>query len=121
MAYIDGCVLAVPTANKDKYDAYAAKADALLIEFGATRVVETWSDDIPDGKQTDFKRAVLAKDDEHIVFSFIEWPDKATRDAGWEKLMKDPRMDPASNSMPFDGSRLIYGGFQPTLDLKGKG
>lgn len=121
MAYIDGCVIAVPTANKEKYQEHAAKADALLIEFGATRVVETWSDDIPDGKRTDFKRAVQATDDEHIVFSWIEWPDKATRDAGWEKLMKDPSMDPAKNPMPFDGSRMIYGGFQPTLDLKGKG
>ena len=114
MAYIDGCVIAVPTANKDKYQEHAAKADALLIEFGATRVVETWSDDIPDGKQTDFKRAVLAKDDEHVVFSWIEWPSKAVRDQAWQKVFADPRMHAADT--PYDAQRWVHGGFAPIFD-----
>ena len=71
-----------------------------------------------DGKQTDFRRAVQAKDDETVVFSWIEWPDKATRDAGMEKMMKDPRMNPQTNPMPFDGMRMIFGGFSPVIELE---
>ena len=117
MAYIDGFVLAVPTANKKKFIEHANKFDALWLEYGAIRVLENWGDDVPTGKQTDFHRAVLAKDDETVVFSFVEWPDKATRDAGVEKLMKDPRMDPKANPMPFDGMRMIFGGFSPVVDI----
>ena len=117
MAYIDGFVIAVPTANKQKFLQHANEADALCLEFGATRVLECWGDDVPAGKQTDFQRAVQAKDDETVVFSWIEWPDKATRDAGMEKLMKDPRMNPETNPMPFDGKRMIFGGFEPVLEL----
>jgi uncharacterized protein YbaA (DUF1428 family) len=117
MAYIDGFVLAVPTANKDKFLKHAHQADSLCLEFGALRVLENWGDDVPQGKLTDFRRAVQAKDDETVVFSWIEWPDKATRDAGMEKMMKDPRMDPKTNPMPFDGKRMIFGGFSPVLEL----
>jgi uncharacterized protein YbaA (DUF1428 family) len=117
MAYIDGFVLAVPTADKQKFIDHANKADALFIEFGATRIVECWGDDVPAGKQTDFIRAVQATADETVVFSWIEWPDKATRDAGMEKVMKDPRMSPDGNPMPFDGKRMIFGGFAPIVDL----
>jgi uncharacterized protein YbaA (DUF1428 family) len=120
MSYIDGFVLAVPTANKAKFIKHANEGDSVFIEFGATRVVECWGDDVTHGKQTDFFRAVEAKDDETIVFSWIEWPDKATRDAGMEKMMKDPRMDPANNPMPFDGKRMIYAGFVPIVELGGK-
>lgn len=119
MSYIDGFVLAVPTANKEKFIKHANEGDSVFIEFGATRVVECWGDDVTHGKQTDFFRAVEAKDDETIVFSWIEWPDKVTRDAGMEKMMKDPRMDPANNPMPFDGKRMIYAGFVPIVELKG--
>lgn len=118
MSYIDGFLAAVPTANKDKFIAHARTGDSVFIEFGALRVVECWADDVPHGKQTDFFRAVQAKDDETVVFSWIEWPDKATRDAGMQKMMEDPRMDPATNPMPFDGKRLIYGGFTPIMELK---
>ncbi|HBK46521.1 MAG TPA: DUF1428 domain-containing protein [Xanthomonadaceae bacterium] len=118
MAYVDGFLLAVPTANKQKFLEHARTGDSVFIEFGALRVLECWGDDVPHGQQTDFFRAVQARDDETVVFSWIEWPDKATRDAGMQKMMDDPRMDPAHNPMPFDGKRLIYGGFVPLLELQ---
>ncbi len=120
MAYIDGFVIAVPTANKQKFIDHANSADNLFIEYGATRVLECWGDDVPDGKLTDFRRAVQATEDETVVFSWIEWPDKATRDAGMAKMMSsdDPRTDPAKNPMPFDGKRMIYGGFAPVVEIK---
>ena len=94
----------------------------MFIEMGATRILECWGDDVPVGKTTDFRMAVKARDDESIVFSWIEWPDKATRDAGMAKLMdpnnSDPRMDPEKNPMPFDGSRMIFGGFTPVVTLQ---
>ena len=117
MAYIDGFVIAVPTANKQAFIDFARRFDPIFIEHGATRVLECWGDDVPHGKQTDFHRAGAAKDDESVLFSWIEWPDKATRDAGNDKVMKDPRMDPANNPMPFDGARMIYGGFAPVVEL----
>ncbi|KAF1721047.1 DUF1428 domain-containing protein [Pseudoxanthomonas wuyuanensis] len=117
MAYLDGCVIAVPTANKQKFMEHAKAVDALFLEFGANRVVECWGDDVQPGKQTDFLRAVQATDQETVVFSWIEWPDKATRDAGMEKMMNDPRMSPEVNPMPFDGKRMIFGGFVPVLEL----
>ena len=116
MAYIDGYVIAVPTANEQKCIDFANKFDPIFLEYGATRVLECWGDDVPHGKQTDFYRAVAAKDDEAVLFSWIEWPDKATRDAGMKQVMDDPRMGP-DNPMPFDGARMIYGGFAPVVDL----
>ena len=115
--YIDGFVIACPKANRDKFIEHAKLGDSVFIDLGATRVVECWGDDVPDGKQTDFKRAVQCKDDETVVFSWIEWPDKETRDAGMKKMMEDPRMDPKTNPMPLDGARMIYGGFRPILDI----
>lgn len=117
MSYIDGFVIAVPTANKQKFIDHANKGDSVFVEYGATRVLECWGDDVPAGKQTDFQRAVQARDDETVVFSWIEWPDKATRDAGMEKVMKDPRMSMETNPMPFDGKRMIYGGFEPVVEV----
>lgn len=111
MSYIDGFVAAVPAANREAYAEHARKAAPLFTEHGATRVMECWGDDVMRGKQTDFFRAVEAKDDEVVVFSWIEWPSKEARDAAWQKLMADPRMQPDANPMPFDGKRLIYGGF----------
>ena len=118
MAYIDGFVIAVPTANRQAFIDHATKFDALFLEHGATRVVEGWGDDVPRGKITDFFGAVKAKDDETVAFSWVEWPDKATRDAGMAKMMDDPRMDPKLTPMPFDGKRMIYGGFESVVDLK---
>jgi len=117
MAYIDGFVMAVPNANRDTFIAHAKKFDALFLECGATRVVEGWGDDVPEGKVTDFRRAVQATPEESVVFSWIEWPDKAARDSGMERVMKDPRMDPGTNPMPFDGKRMIFGGFAPVVTL----
>jgi uncharacterized protein YbaA (DUF1428 family) len=117
MSYIDGFVIAVPTANREKFIEHASTFDVCFQEFGATRVVECWSDDVPDGKLTDFRRAVQATPDEAVVFSWIEWPDKATRDAGMEKMMKDPRLSPEKTPMPFDGKRMIFGGFVPVVTL----
>ena len=114
MSYIDGMVAAVPTANREAYLAHARAAATIFREHGATRIVETWGDDIPDGKLTDFRRAVQATADETVVFSWITWPDKAARDAGWAKIMQDSRM--AATEMPFDGKRMIYGGFEALLE-----
>lgn len=113
MAYYDGFVAAVPAANKEAYRAHAAKSAPLFRKHGATNIVECWGDDVPRGKQTDFYRAVDCKEDEVVVFSWVEWPSKEVRDAGWEKLMADPEMQPGNNPMPFDGKRMIYGGFAP--------
>ena len=102
MSYIDGFVIAAPTASRQEVIDYAARFDPLFLELGALRVVEAWGDDVPHGKLTDFHRAVDAKSDETVMFSWIEWPDKATRDAGMQKMMEDPRMG-ADNPLPFDG------------------
>ena len=121
MSYFDGFVIAVPTANKQAFIDHARQFDPMFLEFGATRVVEAWGDDVPDGKVTDFRRAVLATGEETVVFSWIEWPDKATRDAGMQKMMEDPRMDPSTPGnppMPFDGKRMIFGGFEQVVEVK---
>jgi len=117
MSYIDGFVIAVPKANKQKFIDHAKRGDSAFVEHGATRVLECWGDDVKDGKLTDFRRAVQAKDDEAVVFSWIEWPDKTTRDKAMATVMKDPRLSPESNPMPFDGKRMIFGGFSPVLEL----
>ncbi|MBV2144577.1 DUF1428 domain-containing protein [Falsochrobactrum sp. TDYN1] len=117
MAYIEGFVVPVPKANKETYRKHAAQAAALFKEFGVTRMVEAWGDDVPDGKVTDFRRAVQAGPDEDVVFSWFEYPDKATRDAANEKMMNDPRMKEMGNEMPFDGKRMIFGGFSTILDV----
>jgi uncharacterized protein YbaA (DUF1428 family) len=114
--YIDGFLVAVPSANKAAYSDMAAKAAAVFLEYGAGRVVEAWGDDVPDGKVTDHRKAVKAEDGEVTVFSWIEWPSKQSRDDNWKKIMEDPRMQPDHANMPFDGKRMIYGGFVPVLD-----
>jgi uncharacterized protein YbaA (DUF1428 family) len=114
MAYVDGFVLAVPNANKDAYRAASAKAWVLFKEWGATRHVECWADDVPDGTLTDFKRAVQAKADEAVVFSWIEYPSKEVRDEVYRRMHDDPRMK--DMDMPFDAKRMIFGGFRPIFD-----
>ena len=122
MSYIDGFVIAVPKANKQKFVEHAKKADSVFIERGAIRVLECWADDVPNGETTDFRQAVKAQSNEDVIFSWIEWPDKTTRDAAMAKIMDpdnmDPRMDMEKNPMPFDGKRMIYGGFKPVVELK---
>ena len=116
MGYADGYVLPVPDGNKDAYRALAEKASQVFRDHGATRVVEAWGDDVPDGKVTDFARAAHKQDGETVVFSWVEWPDKETRVAGWEKVMADDRMQPDGSDVPFDGKRMIYGGFAPIVE-----
>ena len=115
MSYFDGFVIPVPTAKREEFREHAAAFAPVFKEYGALRVVECWGDDVPEGKLTSFPMAVQRKPDETVVFSFIEWPDKATRDAGMARIMKDPRMNP-EDPMPFDGKRMIFGGFQPVVD-----
>lgn len=115
MAYIEGFVAAVPTANRDVYLEHAkVAAEKYFKRYGATRVVEAWGDDVPHGEVTDFYRAVQAKDDETVIFSWIEYPDKATRDACNAKMAEDAEM--ADMEMPFDGKRMFFGGFEVLLD-----
>lgn len=116
MSYIDGFVIAVPAANRQAFIDHAQAVDALFLEHGALRVIEAWGDDVPEGKRTDFRRAVQAEADEAVVFSWIEWPDKAARDAGMKACMEDPRMKTLP-AMPFDGKRMIFGGFDPVVVL----
>ena len=113
--YTDGYVLPVKNDKKDAYRAMAETMAGKFEEMGALRVVEAWGDDVPEGKITDYKRAVKAEDGEAIVYSFVEWPDKDTRDAAWAKMMNDPEMQPTGD-MPFDGKRMFWGGFKPILD-----
>lgn len=112
MDYVDGFVCAVPTENREKFREHAQKAADVFKECGALTVAECWGNDVPDGKLTSFAMAVKREANETVVFSWITWPSKKVRDAAWEKVMKDPRMQPETNPMPFDGKRLIYGGFQ---------
>ena len=117
MNYVEGFIAAVPAANKEAYRQHAAAAVPLFKEFGVTRVVECWGDDVPDGKVTDFRRAVKAEEGEVVVFSWFEYPSKAARDTAHAKMMSDPRMKQMGETMPFDGKRMIFGGFAPILDM----
>jgi uncharacterized protein YbaA (DUF1428 family) len=116
MTYIDGFIVAVPRANREAYRRHAAEAAPLFHEFGVTRHVEAWASDVPNGKVTDFRKAVQAKEDEDVVFSWFEYPDRATRDTVGQKMMSDPRMERMGADMPFDGKRMIYGGFDAILE-----
>ncbi len=116
MTYVDGFVAAVPTANREKFRKHAQEASVVFKEFGALSYLECWGDDVPQGKVTSFPMAVKLKEDETVIFSWITWPDKSTRDAGMAKVMTDPRLKPDVNPMPFDGSRMIYGGFEVLVE-----
>ena len=116
MSYVDGFVAAVPTANRDAYRKHAEAAAYVFKEHGAQHVVECWGDDVPEGKVTSFPMAVKRKEDETVVFSWITWPSRQVRDEGMKKAMADPRLQPDTNPMPFDGQRLIYGGFDVLID-----
>lgn len=110
MSFLDITVVPVPTGNKAAYLDHSRKMTPFFKEHGALSVTEAWGEDIPEGKQTDFRRSVELKDGETVAVGWITWPDKATRDAGWEKLMSDERM--MGVDMPFDGKRMIFGGFE---------
>ncbi len=110
MNYVDGFVLAVPAANREKYLKLADQAAAVFKEVGALRVVECWGDDVPEGKLTSFPMAVKREVGEVVVFSWVEWPSRQVRDEGMKKFMADTRL--AGHEMAFDGKRMIFGGFQ---------
>jgi uncharacterized protein YbaA (DUF1428 family) len=112
--YVDGFIAAVPTANRDAYLQHAQIAAAVFKEYGALSAVECWGDDVPEGTVTSFPMAVQRKADETVVFSWITWPSRSVRDAGMKKVMDDERLK--SISMPFDGKRMIYGGFEVILN-----
>lgn len=116
MPYIDGFVAAVPTANKAAYKKHAEDAAVVFKEHGALKLSECWGDDVPDGEVTSFPMAVKCRDDETVVFSWVVWPSREARNAGMEKAMTDPRLQPDVNPMPFDGKRMIFGGFEMIVD-----
>jgi uncharacterized protein YbaA (DUF1428 family) len=116
MTYFEGFVAAVPEANKETYRKHAAEAAPIFRDFGVTRHFEAWESDVPEGKVTDFRKAVQANADEKIVFAWFEYPDRAARDAANAKMMSDPRMEQMGADMPFDGKRMIMGGFDAIVE-----
>lgn len=116
MSYVEGFVVAVPTDKQEEYRRHAADAVPIFKDFGVMRHVEAWADDVPEGKLTDFRKAVQAKEGEAVVFSWFEYPSKEVRDSANERMMTDPRMKAMGDSMPFDGQRMIFSGFAPIVD-----
>lgn len=112
MDYVDGFVLAVEKTRKQEYIKHATDAAVVFKEYGALSLVECWGDDVPDGELTSFPMAVKCKENEVVCFSWVTWPDKATRDKGMDAAIEDPRLNMENNPMPFDGMRMIFGGFQ---------
>lgn len=116
MNYVDGFVLAVPNEKREQYQKFAQDAAIVFKDNGALSVVECWGNDVPEGKVTSFPMAVKCQADESVVFSWIQWPSKEIRDAGMKKAMEDPRFDMKTNPIPFDGKRMIFGGFDMIVD-----
>lgn len=123
MSYIDGFLIAVKKDRMDEYKAMAELGRTVWMEHGATSYFEAVGDDIPYGKVTSFPRAVMAEDDETVIFSAVVYPSKEVRDACMKKVFEDERMKGQMDQMPFDGKRMIFGGFEAivaadTLDAK---
>jgi uncharacterized protein YbaA (DUF1428 family) len=112
MQYVDGVVIAVPTATREAYRAYAHRMGALFKEYGALAVVDCWGDDVPQGRLTSFPLAVRCEADETVVFSWVTWTSRQARDEAWRRLETEPRLRPGTSPMPFDGRRMIVGGFE---------
>jgi uncharacterized protein YbaA (DUF1428 family) len=117
MTYVDGVVIPVLIVNKAAYIEAAQKMAAVFKEYGALNVVDCWGDDVPEGKLTSFPMAVKREPGETVVFSWLTWPSRAVRDEAWKKVMADPRMQPGVSPMPFDGKRMIFGGFEVVSDV----
>ena len=113
--YVQGFLIAVPADKKAAYTELAASAADAFKRYGVTEIVEAWEDNVTDGKVTDFRMAVKAEPGEKIVFSWMVWPDKATADACYAKMTEDGQMNP--DEMPFDGRRMIWGGFSPIFTM----
>ncbi|MEM7722549.1 MAG: DUF1428 domain-containing protein [Pseudomonadota bacterium] len=119
MSYVQGFLLAVPTANKAAYRKMAEDAWVVFERLGALSVSENWGHTVEPGKVTSFPQAVKLEDGETVVFSWMIWPDKATHDAAWEKIMTDPEIQAEmGDTMPFDGMRMMWGGFEPLFEAK---
>lgn len=116
MTYVDGFVAAAPTTSRETYQNHVRTMGKVFRECGALRVVDCWGEDVPDGKLTSFPMAVKKEADETVVFGWIEWTSRAARDAGFEKAMQDPRLTGANP--PFDGKRMIFGGFDVVADTQ---
>ena len=116
MTYFEGFIVPVPESNRAAYEKHASDFAPLVQDVGVRRMVESWDNDVPEGKVTDFRKAVDAKPDEKIVFSFFEYPSRSERDAANEKFMSDPRMAEMGKDMPFDGKRMIMGGFDAIVE-----
>jgi uncharacterized protein YbaA (DUF1428 family) len=115
--YVQGFICAVPTANINLFTKHADQAAQAFRERGCLSTVECWGDDVPNGELTSFPLSVMAREDESVVFAWYIWPDKSVHDSVMKGPWDDPRLDPATNPMPFDGKRVIYGGFEPILEL----
>lgn len=116
MTYFEGFIVPVPEANKEAYQKHATQFAPIVHEIGVRRMVESWDSDVPEGKLTDFRKAVDAKPDEKVVFSFFEYPSRTDRDAANQKFRSDPRMEQMGSNMPFDGKRMIMGGFEGIVE-----
>ncbi|MDN3519400.1 DUF1428 domain-containing protein [Aquisalimonas lutea] len=117
MSYVDGFVAAVPNDNRERFIKHAREAAEVFKDYGALQVVECWGDDVPEGEVTSFSMAVQRKPEETAVFSWVLWPSREVRNQAMPKIMADPRVQPDVNPMPFDGKRLIYGGFEVVVDV----
>src|SRR6478735_9711404 len=114
--YVQGFIVPVPADKRDAYREVAEKFWPIAHDNGATEHVECWEADVSDGAHTDFRKAVALEEGEKVVFSWVVWPDKATADASNEKVMSDPRMKEIGENMPFDGKRMVFGGFEPIVE-----
>ncbi|MDF1776358.1 MAG: DUF1428 domain-containing protein [Rhizobiaceae bacterium] len=117
MSYVDGFVAAVPNAKKQEFIEHARAMAEIFKKYGATKVVENWGVEVPEGEVTSFSMAVKKQDDETVVFSWVLWPSKQAHDEGWAKIMQDDTMGPDHNPMPYDGKRIIFGGFETVLEV----
>ena len=117
MTYVNGFLLAVPAAKRDAYKKMAEVSWEVFRDYGCLSLRENWGVDVPDGKITSFPMAVRKEDDEVVVFSWMEWPDRETCEKAWDVMMKDPRLT-EMQEMPFDGKRMMWGGFEELLDAR---
>jgi uncharacterized protein YbaA (DUF1428 family) len=116
VTYFEGFIVPVPESKREEYREHAKSAAPMFHDIGVQRHFEAWDSDVPEGKVTDFRKAVDAQPDEKVVFSWFEYPDRAARDHANEKMMSDPRMEEMGKTMPFDGKRMIMGGFDAIVE-----